>query len=100
MVRRLKLNTIYDHLVEIALYDDEFPLSKYVNSTEQTEIEKAAQKTLSYKLKILNRKSVNPSVIFRSGSYLPQNDFQVNEHFMLSAATGWILNETKSGDPN
>ncbi|HLS08602.1 helix-turn-helix domain-containing protein [Lentibacillus sp.] len=49
--RHLKLNTIYDHMVEIALYDDCFPLETYVLPDEQAEIMAAARKTSSYKLK-------------------------------------------------
>ncbi|RYG73633.1 hypothetical protein EU245_05910 [Lentibacillus lipolyticus] len=61
--RRLKLNTIYDHLVEIALHDEEFPLTDYVTSVEQTEIEKAAQKTSSYKLKDI-KQEVDESISY------------------------------------
>ncbi|ALX47981.1 helix-turn-helix domain-containing protein [Lentibacillus amyloliquefaciens] len=50
-IRRLKLNTIYDHMVEIALYDTFFPLGQYVNPDEQDEIRTAIKKTNSYKLK-------------------------------------------------
>ncbi|QKY69225.1 helix-turn-helix domain-containing protein [Lentibacillus sp. CBA3610] len=50
-IRHLKLNTIYDHMVEIALYDESFPLGQYVTSTEQEEIRTAINSTKSYKLK-------------------------------------------------
>ncbi|MFD1360587.1 helix-turn-helix domain-containing protein [Lentibacillus salinarum] len=50
-MRQLKLNTIYDHMVEIALYDQTFPLEHYVTPTEQAEIRAAIDKTVSFKLK-------------------------------------------------
>ncbi|WP_068671981.1 helix-turn-helix domain-containing protein [Oceanobacillus sp. Castelsardo] len=50
-VRRLKINTIYDHLVEIALYDDQFPIDQYVNVEEQNEILCAVKRAHSHRLK-------------------------------------------------
>lgn len=49
--RQLKLNTIYDHLVEIALYDENFNLSAYVPDTYRKEILQAINVVKSYKLK-------------------------------------------------
>ncbi|SFA73294.1 Uncharacterized protein YpbB [Lentibacillus halodurans] len=49
--RHLKLNTIYDHLIEIALYDESFPLEHYVNPDDHAEILAAINNTSSYKLK-------------------------------------------------
>ncbi|WP_167751334.1 helix-turn-helix domain-containing protein [Lentibacillus salicampi] len=49
--RHLRLNTIYDHVVEIALYEDEFPLEQYVTTDKQSEILAAVNDTSSYKLK-------------------------------------------------
>ncbi|MGP4107402.1 helix-turn-helix domain-containing protein [Virgibacillus sp. L01] len=51
VIRNLKLNTIYDHLVEIALYDKQFPLEKYINKQAQQDILNAVGKLKSYKLK-------------------------------------------------
>lgn len=51
LVRNLKLNTIYDHLVEIALYDPVFPYSDYVDQTEAASILWAIEATSSFKLK-------------------------------------------------
>ncbi|TRM12599.1 hypothetical protein FH966_13320 [Lentibacillus cibarius] len=62
-IRKLKLNTIYDHLVEIALYDVHFPLSQYVTPAEQAEIKKAVQSTLTYKLKEI-KQEVNESISY------------------------------------
>lgn len=50
-VRQLKENTIYDHIVEIALYDLNFPISHFVNEANQEKIIKAVRSTKSYKLK-------------------------------------------------
>ncbi|WP_188453828.1 helix-turn-helix domain-containing protein [Virgibacillus oceani] len=37
-IRNLKLNTIYDHMVEIALFDQSFPTTMYVSKEQQDEI--------------------------------------------------------------
>ena len=50
-MRKLKVNTIHDHLVEIALYDSDFTYQPYVTQTEAQIILEAIQKTDSYKLK-------------------------------------------------
>ncbi|WP_164668735.1 helix-turn-helix domain-containing protein [Virgibacillus doumboii] len=50
-MRNLKLNTIYDHLVEIALYDSQFPLETYIDEQQRQEILTAVNKLNSYKLK-------------------------------------------------
>ncbi|GAB4073553.1 helix-turn-helix domain-containing protein [Barrientosiimonas marina] len=52
-VRHLKLNTIYDHMVEIALYDDTFPLDDYVSPEEHAEIRTAIEGSASFKLKAI-----------------------------------------------
>ena len=49
--RRLQINTIYDHLVEIALNDPNFSISKYVPKEAQQEIVQAIEQLHSYKLK-------------------------------------------------
>ncbi|WP_010530845.1 helix-turn-helix domain-containing protein [Lentibacillus jeotgali] len=54
-MRHLKLNTIYDHMVEIALYDENFPLETYVTADEQKEILAAAKKISSFKLKAIKQ---------------------------------------------
>lgn len=50
-MRQLKENTIYDHIVEIALYNTAFPIRNYVTEEKQREIINAINKTKSYKLK-------------------------------------------------
>lgn len=50
-MRQLKENTIYDHIVEIALYNAMFPIRNYVTEEKQREIINAIHKTKSYKLK-------------------------------------------------
>ncbi|HLQ84294.1 MAG TPA: helix-turn-helix domain-containing protein [Pseudogracilibacillus sp.] len=49
--RQLKLSTIYDHLVEIALYDQSFPINKFVRYKTQSEIIAYVNKQKTYKLK-------------------------------------------------
>jgi len=53
LARNLKVNTIYDHIVEIALQDDHFPLSQYVSEKTQEQIMEAIEQTQSYKLKTI-----------------------------------------------
>lgn len=50
-IRKLKENTIYDHFVEIALYDDTFPIRDYVTIQEENEIMDAITKANSHRLK-------------------------------------------------
>lgn len=50
-IRNLKRNTIYDHIVEIALYNNDFTIDQYVSKSLQTEIIDAIHKTNSFKLK-------------------------------------------------
>lgn len=50
-IRHLKLNTVYDHLVEIALFDKQFPLETYINELQRQEIITAIKKLNTYKLK-------------------------------------------------
>ncbi|WP_042145732.1 helix-turn-helix domain-containing protein [Paucisalibacillus sp. EB02] len=52
-IRNLKLNTIYDHIVEIALYDSSFQIESYVNKKEQEEIIAAIQLNNTFKLKTI-----------------------------------------------
>lgn len=50
-IRQLKENTIYDHIVEIALYDPSFPVNGFITEKKQREIIEAVKITKSYKLK-------------------------------------------------
>lgn len=52
-IRRLKENTIQDHIVEIALYDDMFSIEPYVTKQIKKEIVQAVLKTNSFKLKTI-----------------------------------------------
>lgn len=63
VIRNLKLNTIYDHLVEIALYDEEFLLDRYVDRQHQQEILAALKKIKSYKLKEI-KQEVNEKISY------------------------------------
>lgn len=49
--RNLKINTIFDHIVEIALHDEHFPLHKFVPIDKQEEIYRAVRQLQSLKLK-------------------------------------------------
>ncbi|WP_200411230.1 helix-turn-helix domain-containing protein [Virgibacillus salexigens] len=51
--RNLKVNTIYDHIVEIALYDSDFSIENYVSKADQQEIIEAFYQTNSYRLKTI-----------------------------------------------
>jgi len=62
-IRRLKINTVYDHLAEISLYDPGFPFTSYITKLEQQEILSAIEETKSYKLKAIKEK-VNPEISF------------------------------------
>ncbi|MHA6251072.1 YpbB family protein [Oceanobacillus sp. CAU 1775] len=62
-IRQLKINTIYDHLAEIALLDIEFPFHQFVPVSEQEEIIKAIEKTNSFKLKDI-KELVKPSISY------------------------------------
>lgn len=55
-IRQLKQNTIYDHIVEIALYDTNFPIRNYVEKHTYQAIIHAVKQTNSFKLKQLKEK--------------------------------------------
>lgn len=55
-LRALKLNTIYDHIVEIALNDELFSIDPYVGKLDQREILDAINETGSFKLKAIKDK--------------------------------------------
>lgn len=52
-VRNLRMNTIYDHIVEIALADTNFNMAPFVTPLEKEEIISAYKKTNSTRLKVL-----------------------------------------------
>lgn len=55
-IRRLKMNTIYDHIIEIAYLDPEFDYSPYLTKNDFEEIANAAGKIGDKKLKSLSEK--------------------------------------------
>lgn len=54
--RHLKVNTIYDHLIEIALYDPLFDLSVYVSEEQINAIVQAVKEVNTYKLKAIKER--------------------------------------------
>lgn len=50
-IRRLKINTIYDHLTEIALHDEDFPFEQFVPEKAAKEILEVIKNTKTFKLK-------------------------------------------------
>lgn len=53
--RRLRLNTIYDHVVEIALKERNFPISQFVPEEVEKEIVRAVTNLQTYKLKDIKK---------------------------------------------
>lgn len=53
--RRLSINTIYDHIVEIALHHSNFPYEKYVTDNEEKLILSAVEKLKTFRLKEIKR---------------------------------------------
>lgn len=62
-IRNLKENTIFDHLVEISLYDHEFPFEQYLNNDIYKEIIQATLEQNSFKLKDI-KDQVNPNISY------------------------------------
>ncbi|AIF45443.1 helix-turn-helix domain-containing protein [Virgibacillus sp. SK37] len=62
-IRKLKYNTIYDHIVEIAIHDPAFPIEKYVNKKTQHSIMEAIQQTKSFMLKDI-KENINHEVSY------------------------------------
>lgn len=54
--RKLRMNTIYDHVVEIALHDSAFPIDNYVSKCDQEIIIRAYNEVEVYKLKLIKQK--------------------------------------------
>lgn len=50
-LRKLKINTIYDHIIEIALYDKRFPVENYVDKYVYETILHTVKQSQSFKLK-------------------------------------------------
>lgn len=49
--RSLKINTIYDHIVELAMIDETFPVDHYISAEEEKSIQTAAARLNTFKLK-------------------------------------------------
>lgn len=62
-IRNLKTNTIHDHIVEIALYDSDFPLNNYISIQDQKEILVVLNKEKSFKLRQL-KESLNENISY------------------------------------
>jgi len=62
-IRNLKINTIHDHLVEIALYDHSFPFNKYLTVEEQKEILSVLNAKKTFKLKDI-KQAVNENISY------------------------------------
>ncbi|MGJ9456847.1 helix-turn-helix domain-containing protein [Oceanobacillus sp. CF4.6] len=62
-MRNLKTNTIHDHIVEIALYNSEFPLNNYISIDDQKEVINVLNKEKSFKLKDV-KNSVNVNISY------------------------------------
>ncbi|MBP1949533.1 helix-turn-helix domain-containing protein [Virgibacillus litoralis] len=63
IIRNLKLNTIYDHIVEIALYDERFPLDNYIDEQGQQEVLNVINRLKSYKLKDI-KQEINKEISY------------------------------------
>lgn len=61
--RQLKINTIYDHIVEIALQDTYFPLESFISTNKQEEVFSAVRKLNSLKLKDI-KQAVNDDISY------------------------------------
>ncbi|HAM81208.1 helix-turn-helix domain-containing protein [Ornithinibacillus bavariensis] len=62
-IRKLKLNTVYDHIVEIALYDKEFSIEPFVDTKTRKEIVSVINRCNSYKLKTI-KDNCNPYISY------------------------------------
>ncbi|MFZ3577057.1 helix-turn-helix domain-containing protein [Virgibacillus sp. DJP39] len=50
-MRKLKENTIFDHIVEVALFSSTFPITSFVTEQQQQQIANAVKKKNTFKLK-------------------------------------------------
>lgn len=82
--RNLKLSTIYDHIVEIALYDPDVDIQSFVSKEEQAQVVQAVKINKTLKLKTI-KENCSPSidyfqirlVLTRLKELLPEEDFYV-----------------------
>lgn len=52
-IRQLKMSTIYDHIVEIAWYDQNFPVQLYIDQRQIDQVKQAILQTKSLQLKTI-----------------------------------------------
>lgn len=62
-IRQLKLNTIQDHLVEIAMHEVNFPFFDYIDSTIYEEIKEVVDRKQTYRLKEI-KNNINPAISY------------------------------------
>lgn len=62
-MRQLKENTVYDHIVEVALFTRGFPVANYVSEDHQQQILTAVTNESTYKLKAI-KEMVDPSISY------------------------------------
>jgi uncharacterized protein YpbB len=75
LVRNLRINTIQDHLVEIALYQTDFPIERYVPSDVQKDILAAIEKASSNKLKEIKRLTEKDTTYFQIRLFMAGIDY-------------------------
>ncbi|MFD4817206.1 helix-turn-helix domain-containing protein [Peribacillus butanolivorans] len=63
-IRRLKVNTIEDHLVEIVLSDKSFPIAEYVSHEDEGEITAAIKELNTKQLKAIKQEVDNKQISF------------------------------------
>lgn len=64
-LRKITVNTVHDHIVEIAVHNKHFSITSYVNEQEQQEVIQAVQKNKSFKLKTLKNQVSNDMTYFQ-----------------------------------
>lgn len=69
-LRRLKKNTIEDHMIEIALNDVAFPYEEYLSETDIREINQAVNETKGYRLRDIKEKLHDNISYFQIRLYL------------------------------
>lgn len=63
-IRRLKVNTIEDHLVEIVLDDHQFPIDEYVSNEMEAKIREAADQLQTKQLKVIKTRLADDEISF------------------------------------
>ncbi|MFD2045893.1 helix-turn-helix domain-containing protein [Ornithinibacillus salinisoli] len=76
-IRGLKENTIQDHIVEIALYDTDFPIYNYVDKKVEKEIVAAITQLKSFKLREIKHAVHENISYFQIRLVLSQTEYQL-----------------------